>query len=146
MAGWALLLIASGLALAWLGASAAAARRGRWAGLARDFPARHPVPGERFRNATALLGDEGAAARYGGLLSVTIGDEGIGLSAGFPDSLFCAPLFLPWRTVATVESRQSVLASEALIRLHGRDKVIRLRGSVAICALRTWARAGCPSD
>ena len=146
MAGWALLLLVLGLALALLGASAAAARYGGWSALGRDYPARRAIIGERFRHVTALMGEEGTAVLYGGSLSVTIGDEGIGLSAGFPQVLSCPPLFVPWRAVATVQARQTVLASEALIRLHGRDKVIRLRGSVAICALRTWARVGSPSD
>jgi hypothetical protein len=142
-----LLLILLAIVAVWIGSTAAASRYSGWAALAPDFPAaREDLPGERFRSASATMGGEGMAILYGGSLRVVIGEAGIGLSIGFPQRLFSPPLFIPWRAVATVEVHSSAMLSAATIRLHGRDKIIRLRGDAGGCALKTWARFGQPAD
>ncbi len=146
MPGWALILVVLVVALVWLSSAAAASRYGGWSALACDYTATRTTVGERFRSATALMGDDGSAVMYGGSLNVTVGDDGIGLSIGFPQRLFCPPLFIPWRAVASVEARRSALLFDAAIKVHGRDKLIRLRGSAGQCVITTWARVGIPSD
>ncbi len=143
---WVLVLIVLAIVLARLGIAGAASRYGGWSSLARDYAAMRDPAGERFRFATALMGNDGLAVSYAGSLTVTVGDDGIGLSIGFPQRLFCPPLFIPWRDVASVEARRSAMTSDAAIRLHGREKIIRLRGSAGQCAVKTWARVGHPSE
>ncbi len=149
MPGWGLILVVLAVALVWLGSAAAASWYGGWSSLARhyaDSPARPRRSGERFRFAAALMGDDGLAVSYAGSLDVTVGDAGIGLRIGYPQRWFSPPLFIPWSAVAGVEARRTAISSDAAIRLHGRDKLIRLRGSAGQCVLETWARVGHPSD
>ena len=132
--------------LFWLAVTGLLAVASGWTALAKAFPAPLRVEGERFSFASAAMGAEGMPVSYGGCLFVTIGDAGIGLSVFFPFRLLSPPLFIPWRAVAVVEARRSMFFSAATIRLHGRDKMIRFRGTIGARLLATWARVGQPTD
>ncbi len=131
----------------WLGIVVALSVKSGWTTLAKAFPSPQRVEGHKFSFASGVMSQDGTPVSYGGCLFVTVGDAGIRIAVMPPFRLFSPPLFIPWRSVASVEVPQvRKFFPAATIHLHGRPHTIRFRGDISSLLLKTWARVGHPSD
>jgi len=122
------LSLLAGFALLWLGISAVLAVLAGWSNLARRFRARQPTKGERFSFVSGSLGAPLLPVGYGRSLSLTIGEEGFGLSVLFLLRFYSPPLFIPWDAVESVEAKRSLFGRYTAIRVRDRWPTISIRG------------------
>jgi len=112
-----------------------------WRTLARRFPPLAQGEGQRYRFASAKMGRvPWFPVNFGASLIVTVGPTGISMATYFPFRLFCAPFFVPWSQVESVEEKSTPLSRRTMVRF--RDSLVRLafRGAVAQTVVLMHAR------
>jgi hypothetical protein len=81
----------------WVAISYSIAMIGGWRELAVDYRAADHIAGRQWWFQSAHLGCHFGAARYGSILFVTAGSEGLRLSVGFPFGFAHPALLIPWK-------------------------------------------------
>jgi hypothetical protein len=92
--------------LLWAGVTGLLAILGGWASLATYFRADGPVQGDRFRFVSGSMGIRFLPVNYGNCLFVTVNDAGFRLSIFFLFRIFSPPLFIPWKAIASIETKR----------------------------------------
>ena len=102
-----------------------------WRTLAKRFPAKTQVDGERYYFASAKMGlVSWFPVNYGACLTITVGRNGLAMSIFVPFGFLCPALFIPWAEVESVEERSTALSRRTLVRIRGSSVWLALRGTV----------------
>jgi len=116
-------------ALMWLVITGLLSCIGGWASLARAFPARNEVDGERFRFRSGSLGRRYFPVRYGNCLFVTINQTGFRLSILFPFRFLSPPIYVPWDDVVAVEEKRLFFFRYYVLSIRDHWSRISVRGA-----------------
>ena len=125
--------------LEWIGISFVLSLAAGWPALAKQFRARQPLQGERYRFVFSTMGAPRRLFAPCNYLSVTVNASGFSLSTWFIYRLFHPPLFIPWQTVASIETKPSLFSTTTDIRIRGQWSVISLRGKTGERVSKAYA-------
>ena len=114
----------------WFGVTGLLAVFSGWTGLAAYWRAQRPLTGERFRIASASMGAKLLPVGYSNCLSVTVSDQGLGVSILLPFRFLCPPLFIPWSDVANVTEGRLLFFRYVVVRPVNHWSRIKLYGRV----------------
>jgi len=133
-------------ALFWAGISGLLAILGGWASLATYFRAEDSVDGERFRFVSGSMGLRFLPVTYGNCLFITVNESGFRLSILFLFRILSPPLFIPWKSVASVERKHFLFFPYTVVQLRDQWPRISIQGGAGremerIYAHRTGSNA-----
>jgi len=132
-------------ALFWAGITGLLAILGGWASLATYFRAEGRVEGERFRFVSGSMGIRFLPVSYGNCLFVTVNEAGFRLSIFFPFRILSPPLFIPWKSVASVESKRLLFFRYTVVHLRDQWPRISIRGNAGRQIEQGYAHASGPN-
>jgi hypothetical protein len=115
--------------LLWAGITGLLAILSGWASLAGYFRADGQLEGERFRFVSGSMGARLFPVNYRGSLFLTVNQAGFRLAIFFPFRLLSPPLFIPWKAVASVESKRLLFFRYVVVRLRDQWPTISIRGA-----------------
>jgi hypothetical protein len=127
--------------LFWAGICGLLALLGGWAGLATYYRADGPVEGERFRFVSGSMGIRFLPVSYGSCLFVAVNEAGFRLSIFFPFRIMSPPLFIPWKSVASVESTRFLFFPYTVVHLRDQWPRISIRGNAGREIEQAYRRA-----
>jgi hypothetical protein len=127
-------------AILWFGVRGRVGGLGGWDRLADSYRVADLPPGERFRSATASMGDGPVRVQYRNVLNVVMSPSGFGVSI---QSVFgkAPSIFIPWTHVESVTASRVMFADTALIKVHGAYPAIFLYGGAGATALRAYGQS-----
>ncbi len=127
-------------AFLWFGVRGRVGGGRGWDRLADSYRVADLPSGERFRSATASMGDGPVRVRYRNMLNVVISPSGFGVSM---QSLFgkAPAIFIPWKDVESVTPSRVMFADTARIEVRGAHPAFSLYGRAGASALKAYVQS-----
>lgn len=115
----------------WFGACGLLAVLSGWASFASEWRALAEPKGDRFRMRSGSIGMRFFPVGYGNCLTVTVSEQGLGLSLLFLFRFMCPPLFIPWSQIASVKEGRFLFVQHVVVQPANHWSRIKLYGAVA---------------
>jgi hypothetical protein len=130
--------------LLWTGVSAIISKTGGWSLLAGRFQAKTRQPrGRRFRFASALFRRFRLfPVSYRGILTVTVGTEGLHLDIFFLFRVLSPPLFIPWGAIESVGEQKHLFGSYGAVHIRDCPVVLLFMGEAGEQLRAEYAKLG----
>jgi len=114
----------------WLAVTGLLAFVSGWFSLATRWRAQGSASGERFRMRSATLGAKFLPVSYGNCLTVTVSEQGLGLSIFLLFRLLSPPLFIPWSEISSVSEGRFLFFRHVVVQPTSHWSRIKLYGAV----------------
>jgi len=125
----------------WIGVVSLLGAMSGWRSMAAAFPAAWDPTAQRFTFGSASIGWRGFPVSYRSILTVEVGDAGIGLSVMRMFGFNHPPMTIPWEAVESCTEGFYAFWTGVEVRLRGGAGRIVLRGRPARAVLERWAGA-----
>lgn len=101
-----------------------------WSSLATHWREHEPRSGTAFRFASGSIGAKFLPVSYSNCLTVTVSEQGLGLSILFPFRFMSPPIFIPWSQVSSITDGKSFFVRHVLVQPRNHWARIKLHGKV----------------
>jgi hypothetical protein len=125
----------------WIGVVSLLGAMSGWRGMAAAFPAVQDPTAQRFSFGSASIGWRGFPVSYKSILTVDVGDYGIGLSVMRMFGFNHPPMSIPWQAVESCQQGFYAFWTGVEVRLRDGGGRIVLRGRPGAAVMARWTQS-----